>query len=41
MTTRRDFMFFTGCALMGAAGVPAAHAQAPRRREVVVNGKRV
>jgi aminocarboxymuconate-semialdehyde decarboxylase len=37
MTTRREFVFFTGCALMGAA----AHAQAPRRREVVVNGKRV
>src|SRR5262245_64719686 len=38
MTTRRDFVFFTGCALMGAA---TAHAQAPRRREVVVSGKRV
>src|ERR671934_193991 len=37
MTTRREFVFFTGCALVGAA----AHAQAPRRREVVVSGKRV
>jgi aminocarboxymuconate-semialdehyde decarboxylase len=37
MTTRREFVFFTGCALMGAT----AHAQAPRRREVVVSGKRV
>jgi aminocarboxymuconate-semialdehyde decarboxylase len=36
MTTRREFVFFTGCALMGAA-----QAQAPRRREVVVSGKRV
>src|SRR4029077_981236 len=35
----RDFMFFTGCSLMGAVG--ATHAQAPRRREVVVSGKRV
>ena len=41
MTTRRDFMFFTGCALMGAAATHPAQAQAPRRREVVVNGKRV
>jgi len=41
MTTRREFVFFTGCTLMGAAGVHNAQAQAPRRREVVVNGKRV
>lgn len=41
MTTRRDFMFFTGCALLGAAQAGAAQAQAPRKREVVVNGKRV
>src|SRR2546423_11769552 len=36
MTTRRDFVAFVGCALMGAA-----HAQAPRKREVLVRGKRV
>jgi len=45
MTTRRDFLgqtavtaglVFTGCSL-----APLANAQAPRRREVVVNGKRV
>ena len=45
MTTRRDFLgqtavtaglFFTGCSL-----APLAHAQTPRRRQVVVNGKRV
>jgi aminocarboxymuconate-semialdehyde decarboxylase len=41
MTTRRDFVVFTGCALMGAAGAQQAQAQAPRRREVVVSGKRV
>ena len=39
MTTRRDFVFFTGCALMGAAA--GTHAQTPRRREVVVSGRRV
>src|SRR2546425_6750055 len=36
MPTRREFVFFTGCALMAAA-----HAQAPRQREVVVSGRRV
>ena len=36
MTTRREFVAFVGCAFMGAA-----HAQAPRKREVVVRGKRV
>jgi aminocarboxymuconate-semialdehyde decarboxylase len=37
MTTRRDFLVFTGCSLLA----PSAHAQAPRRREVGVRGRRV
>ena len=35
MTSRRDFVFFVGCALL-----PQAHAQ-PRRREVRVAGRRI
>jgi aminocarboxymuconate-semialdehyde decarboxylase len=34
--TRREFIAFVGCSLIGAA-----HAQAPRRREVVVSGRRI
>src|SRR6266480_696282 len=40
MTTRREFVgkaaALTGIAFMGCDGLPAARAQAPRRREVVV-----
>src|SRR5205823_12705477 len=45
MTTRREFVSkaaaLTGIAFMGCDGLPAARAQAPRRREVVVSGRRV
>ena len=45
MTTRRDFIGFVGCSLMAASaqlpGAASAYAQAPRRREVVVHGKRI
>src|SRR5436309_2990631 len=45
MTTRREFVSQaaapTGSAFMGCDGLPAAWAQAPRRREVVVSGRRV
>src|SRR5437016_2660559 len=45
MTTRREFVSkaaaLTGIAFMGCDGLPAARAQAPRRREVVVSGHRV
>src|SRR5713226_9006491 len=45
MTTRREFVTqaaaLTGIAFMGCDGLPAAHGQAPRRREVVVSGRRV
>jgi len=45
MTTRREFVgkaaALTGIAFMGCDGLPAARAQAPRRREVVVSGRRV
>jgi len=45
MTTRREFVSqaaaLTGIAFMGCDGLPAAWAQAPRRREVVVSGRRV
>src|SRR6267378_836034 len=45
MPTRREFVSqaaaLTGIAFMGCDGLPAARAQAPRRREVVVSGRRV
>src|SRR3989454_805905 len=45
MTTRREFVSqaaaLTGIAFMGCDGLPAARAQVPRRREVVVSGRRV
>src|SRR5256885_3914126 len=45
MTTRREFVSqaaaLTGIAFMGCDGLPAARAQATRRREVVVSGRRV
>src|SRR3977135_2856377 len=51
MTTRREFLngaagamagaVFTGCDLLGTPHVHAQPAGAPRRREVVVSGRRV
>jgi len=45
MLTRREFVSqaaaLTGIAFLGCDGLPAAHGQAPRRREVVVSGRRV
>ena len=41
MTTRRQFLSHAGVAFVGCSLAPLAAAQAPRRREVVVSGRRI